>query len=156
MFINVSFFVVYHRHHSQKQRDHEIRYSTKNLNFKYGNIVPLYNLPSNVKESIVNNNMNKIFDTEVFAFDDEYEDNNVPNYDIFNKHVFDIFQQVDTIEFAYTIVVLKWNVLGHQYLSIDEYFFGERNGLKMIILKRQLMILMKIVFSTVTKKKKKS
>ena len=63
-----------------------------NLSFKYGNIVPLYNLPSNVKESIVNNNMNKMFDTDVFASDDEYEGNNVPNYYLFNKHVFDIFQ----------------------------------------------------------------
>ena len=65
-----------------------------NLNCKYGNIVPLYNLPSNVKENVVNNNMNKMFDTNVFASDDEYEGNNVPNYDLFNKHVFDIFQQV--------------------------------------------------------------
>ena len=30
-----------------------------NLNVKYGNIVPLYNLPSNVLETIVNNNMKK-------------------------------------------------------------------------------------------------
>ena len=36
--------------------------------------------------------MNKMFDTDVFASDDEYEGNNVPNYDLFNKHVFDIFQ----------------------------------------------------------------
>ena len=49
--------------------------------------------------------MNKMFDTEVFASDDKYEDNNVPNYDLFKKHVFDIFQQVNTIEFLYTIVV---------------------------------------------------
>ena len=68
-----------------------------NLNCKYGNIVPLYNLPSNVKENVVNNNMNKMFDTNVFASDDEYEGNNVPNYDLFNKYIFDIFQQVDTI-----------------------------------------------------------
>ena len=41
--------------------------------------------------------MKKMFDTEVFVSDDEYEDNNVPDYDLFNKHVFDIFQQVETI-----------------------------------------------------------
>ena len=63
-----------------------------NLNCKYSNIVPLYNLPSNVKASIVNNNMKKMFDTDVFASDDEYEGNNVPNYYLFIKHVFDIFQ----------------------------------------------------------------
>ena len=122
------------------------------LNFKYGNIVPLYILPGNVKEIIVNNSMNKMLDTEVFASDDLYEDNDVPNCDLFKTNVFDIFQQVNTIEFAYTIVVSKWNALGRQYPSIDEYFFGERHGLKMIILKIQLMRLMKIIFSTVTKK----
>ena len=74
------------------------------LDCKYGNIVPRYNVPSNVKESIVNNNMNKMFDSDVFASDDEYEGNNVPNCDIFNKHVFDIFQQVETIVFTYTNV----------------------------------------------------
>ena len=64
-----------------------------NLHVKYGNIVPLFNLPSNVKESIVNNNMKKMFDSEVFVSDDKYKDNNDPDYDLFNKHVFDIFQQ---------------------------------------------------------------
>ena len=63
-----------------------------NLNGKYGNIVPLFNLPSNVKEFIVNNNIKKMFDTEVFVSDDEYDNNNVPDYDLFNKHVFDIIQ----------------------------------------------------------------
>ena len=92
-----------------------------NLNGKYGNIVPLFNLPSNAKESIVNNNIKKMFDTEVFASDDEYEDNNVPNYDLFNKHVFDIFQQVETLEFAYTVVVSKWNVLGYNFPTISDY-----------------------------------
>ena len=101
-----------------------------NLNGKYGNIVPLFNLPSNVKESIVNNNMKTMFDSEVFASDDEYEDNNVPEYDLFNKHVFDIFQQVETIEFAYTIVVSKWVVIGHQYSSIDEYFIWRKKWFK--------------------------
>ena len=71
-----------------------------------------------------------MFDTEVFASNDEYEDNNAPNYDLFNKHVFDIFQQVTTIEFAYTIVVSKWNVLGHQYPSLDEYFIWRKKWFK--------------------------
>ena len=44
-------------------------------NCKYGNKVPIYNVPSHVKESIVNNNMKKIFDSDVFASDDEYEGN---------------------------------------------------------------------------------
>ena len=100
------------------------------LNCKYGNIVPLYNVPSNVKESIVNNNMKKMFDTEIFASNDEYEDNDVPNYDLFNKHVFEIFQQVNTIEFAYTIVVSKWNVLGHQFPTIAEYLFWRKKWFK--------------------------
>ena len=100
-----------------------------NLNFKYGSIVPLYNLPSKVKESIVTNNMNTMFDTEIFASDDKYEDNNVPNYDLFNKHVFDIFQQVNTIEFAYTIVVSKWNVLGYHFPTIAEYLFWRKKWL---------------------------
>ena len=69
----------------------------------------------------MNNNMKKMFDTEVFASDDEYEDNNVPNYDLFNKHVFDIFQQVETLEFAYTVVVSKWNVLGYHFPTITDY-----------------------------------
>ena len=93
-------------------------------------IVSLYNIPSNVKESIMNNNMKKMFDTDVFVSDDEYEGNNVPNYDIFNKHVFDIFQQVETIQFAYTIVVSKWTVLGHQYPLIDEYFIWQKKWFK--------------------------
>ena len=101
-----------------------------NLDCKYGNIVPLYNIPSNVKESIVNNNMNKMFDTDVFASGVEYEGNNVPNCDLFNKYVFYIFQQVETIEFAYTIVVSKWVVLGHQYPSIDVYFIWRKKWFK--------------------------
>ena len=128
MFVNVYIFVVYHRHHTQKKIiKQDIR---SNLNCKYGNIVPLYNIPSNVKESIVNNNMNKMFDTDVFASDDEYEGNNVHNYDLFRKHVFDTFQRVDTIEFAYTIVVSKGVVLGHQYPSIDEYFIWRKKWFK--------------------------
>ena len=78
----------------------------------------------------MNNNMKKMFDTDVFVSDDEYEGNNVPNYDIFNKHVFDIFQQVETIQFAYTIVVSKWTVLGHQYPLIDEYFIWQKKWFK--------------------------
>ena len=101
-----------------------------NLNFKCGNIVPLYILPSNVKESILNNNMNKMYDTEVFASDDEYVDNNIPSYDLFNKHVFDIFQQVETIEFAYTIVVSKWNVLGYHFPTITECLFWRKKWFK--------------------------
>ena len=100
------------------------------LNCKYGNIVPLYNVPSNVKESIINNNMNKMFDNDVFASDDEYEGNNVPNYDLFNKHVFDIFQQVEIIERAYSIVVSKWVVLAHQYPSINEYLNQRKKWFK--------------------------
>ena len=71
-----------------------------------------------------------MFDTEVFASDDKYEDNNVPNYDLFNKHVFDIFQQVNTIAFAYTIVVSNWNILGHQYPTIAEYLFWRNKWFK--------------------------
>ena len=101
-----------------------------NLNCKYSNIVPLYNLPGNVKEIIVNNSMNKMLDTEVFASDDLYEDNDVPNCDLFKTNVFDIFQQVNTIEFAYTIVVSNWNVLGHQYPTIAEYLFWRKKWFK--------------------------
>ena len=101
-----------------------------NLNGKYGNIVPLFNLPSNVKESIVNNNMKKMFDSEIFASDNEYEDNNVPDYDLFNKHFFDIFQQVETIQFAYTIVVSKWNVLGYHFPTTAEYLFWRKKWFK--------------------------
>ena len=60
----------------------------------------------------------------------KYEDNNVPDYDLFNKHVFDIFQQVETNEFAYTIVVSKWNVLGYHFLTIAEYLFWRKKWFK--------------------------
>ena len=43
----------------------------------------------------------------MFAFDDENEENNVSNYDLFNKYVIDIYQQVETIELAYFIVISK-------------------------------------------------
>ena len=62
-----------------------------------------------------------MFDSDVFASDDEYEDINVPNYELFNKHFFDIFQQVETLEFAYTVVVSKWNVLGYHFTTITDY-----------------------------------
>ena len=64
------------------------------LNYKYGKKFPLYKVPCNKKGNIVNRNMDKNFDNDVFAYEDEHEDNNVPNYDMFNKHVFDIYQQV--------------------------------------------------------------
>ena len=69
----------------------------------------------------MNRNMNKMFDNDIFASDDKHEDNNVPNYGIFNKHVFDIYQQVETIEFAYPIVIVsKWVTLNHQHPTIDK------------------------------------
>ena len=91
------------------------------LNYKYGYIIPLHKIPCNNKESIVNCNMNKMFENDVFFSYEEHDDNNVPNYDLFNKHDFDIFQQVETNEFAYSIVVSKWVTLDHQYSTIDEY-----------------------------------
>ena len=100
------------------------------LNCKYGTIVPLYNVPSNVKENIVNNNVKKMFDSDVIASDDEYEGNNVHNYDLFNKNVFDIFQQVEIIEFVYTNVVSKWVVLAYQYPSINEYLNWRKKWFK--------------------------
>ena len=77
------------------------------LNYKYGNVIPLYKVPCNNNEKIVNRNMNKIFESDIFSSDEEHDDNNVPYYDLFNKHVFDIFQQVETIEFVYSIVFFK-------------------------------------------------
>ena len=61
------------------------------LNYKYGNIIPLYKVHCNHKENIVNRNMNKIFESGIFASDEEHDGNNIPNYDQFNKHIFDIF-----------------------------------------------------------------
>ena len=74
----------------------------------------------------------KKFDSDVFASNDEYEDNNVPNYDLFNKHVFDIFQQVETLEFAYTVVVSKWNVLGYHFPTITDYLVWRKKNSRWI------------------------
>ena len=79
-----------------------------------------------------------MFDSDVFASDDGYEGNNVPNYDLFNKHVFDIFQQVEIIEFAYIIVVSKWVVLVHQYPSINEYLNWRKRWFKNDYLENKL------------------
>lgn len=61
------------------------------LNYKYSNIIPIYKVHCNYKENIVNRNMNKIFESGIFASDEEHDDNNIPNYDLFNKHIVDIF-----------------------------------------------------------------
>ena len=76
------------------------------LNLKYKNVIPIYKLSDNKKGIIVNDNINKMIKDDIFASDEEHEIKNIPNYDLFNKHVFDIYQQVETIEFAYTILVL--------------------------------------------------
>ena len=68
--------------------------------FKYKNVILINQLPDNKKEMIINHNINKMIEYDIFASDNEYEINNVPNYDLFNKHDFDIFQQVEIIEFA--------------------------------------------------------
>ena len=91
------------------------------VNYKYAKIFPLYNVFSNKKESIVNRNMKKILYNDIFTSDNEHEENNIPNYDRFNKHVFDIYQQVETIEFAHSIVNSEWVILAHQYPTIDEF-----------------------------------
>ena len=46
----------------------------------------------------------------VCGYDNEYEINNVPNYVLFNKHVFDILKEVETIEFVHSILASKWVV----------------------------------------------
>ena len=86
------------------------------LNYEYGKIVPHYNV-----QNIVNRNIKKILDNNIFSSDDGHEENDVPNYDLFNKHVFDFYQQVETIEFVYSIVVSNWITLAHQYPTIDEF-----------------------------------
>ena len=65
--------------------------------FKYKKNIPIYQLPDKKKEMIINHNINKMIEDDIFASDEEYETNNVPNYDLFNKHDFDVFQQVETI-----------------------------------------------------------
>ena len=75
--------------------------------FKYKNVIPIYQLPDNKKEMIINHNINKMIVDDIFASNEEYEINNVLNYDLFNKHNFDVFQQVEIIEFAYSIVLSK-------------------------------------------------
>ena len=52
----------------------------------------------------------KTFKIVVWGYDNEYEINNVPNYDLFNKHVFDILKEVETIEFVHSILASKWIV----------------------------------------------
>ena len=125
-----------------------------NLNYKYSKIVPLYNVSSNEKENIVNRNMKKMLDNDNFASDDEHEENNVPNYDILNKHVFDIYQQVEAIEFAYSIVVSKWVILAHQYPIIDGFLKWRKKWFKNDYVEKTLKISMKIIFSMIKKKKK--
>ena len=39
------------------------------LNYKYGKIVPLYNVSLNKKENIVNRNTKKILDNDIFVWD---------------------------------------------------------------------------------------
>ena len=122
------------------------------LNYKYGKKFPLYKVPCNKKGNIVNRNMDKNFDNDVFAYEDEHEDNNVPNYDMFNKHVFDIYQQVEKIEFAYLIVVSKWVTLDLQYPTIDEFLKWRKKWFQNECLENPLKITMKTIFLIVIKK----
>ena len=73
---------------------------------QYKNIIPIYKLSDNKKGTIVNDNINKMIKDDFSTSDEDHEINNVPNYNLFNKYVFDIYQQVERIEFAYTILVL--------------------------------------------------
>ena len=65
--------------------------------------------------------MNKIFHDDIFYSSDKYEINNVPNYDLFNKYVFDIFKEVEIIGFTYSIIASKWVVCEYQQSSIEHY-----------------------------------
>ena len=71
-----------------------------------------------------------MWDNDIFASGDEHEENNVPNYDLFNKYVFHIYQQAETIEFAYSIVVSKWVTLAYQYPIIDEFLKWRKKWFK--------------------------
>ena len=63
----------------------EIRLEFNNL---ITNIIPIYYRMIK-KEKNISENLNTIFQDGIFYSDREYEDNNVPNYALFNKHVFD-------------------------------------------------------------------
>ena len=96
------------------------------LDYEYGKIIPLYNVSSiyiyiYIYIYIVNRNMKNMLDNDIVASDDEHEEHNVLNYDIFNKDVFHVYQQVETIEISYSIVVSKRVTLAHQYPTIDEF-----------------------------------
>ena len=57
-----------------------------------------------------------MFQDDILYSDDEYQHNNLPNYDLFNKYVFDIFKEVE-----YTIIFSTWVVGDDQYPAIKEY-----------------------------------
>ena len=93
-----------------------------------------------------------MWDNDIFASGDEHEENNVPNYDLFNKYVFHIYQQAETIEFAYSIDVSNWVILDHQYPTIDDPFKWRKKCFQNEYLEKPLKILMKTMFLIVTKK----
>ena len=84
-------------------------------------IIPIYKLPDNKKEIIVNDTLNKIYQDDIFCSNDEYEHDNVPDYDLFNNHVFNIFKEVETIKYAYAIVSSKWVVAKYRYPTLENY-----------------------------------
>ena len=53
---------------------------------------------------------------------------NVSNCDLFNKHVFDIFKEVEVIKYTYAIMASKWNAGDCQFPTIDEYLKWITNG----------------------------
>ena len=78
----------------------------------------------------MDDNLNKMFQDDILYSDDEYQHNNLPNYDLFNKYVFDIFKEVE-----YTIIFSTWVVGDDQYPAIEEYLeWISKKTLKFILI----------------------
>lgn len=63
---------------------------------------------------------------------------------------------METIEFAYSIVVSKWVTLSHQYPTIDEFLKRRKKWFKNDYLEKPLKISMKIIFLVVIKKRRRN
>ena len=103
------------------------------FNKKFKMTTPIYKLPDDKKEIIANDNLNKTFQDNILCSNDEYKNNNVPNNNLFNKHVFGIFKKLKQLN-IYLPLLLPNRLLVIINIQLLRIIWNEEvNGLPILI-----------------------
>ena len=84
----------------------------------------IHNFSKRVKRTLGTSIANSLYD-----IDDDYSDNNIPNYTSFHNAVFVTFKELQTLEFFYLVVSSKWKNL-YNLQSLKVHLHWRKNFFK--------------------------